>query len=236
MINKVSLENLYKADHGWRDYRLHFSYAEYSNPSRENFGVLNALNDETLQPSMGFDDHPHHEMEIIAYCVHGELSHRDSLGNQQTIRRGDVQYMCAGSGIIHAEMNASTDESTRFINIWIQPSEKGLTPTYGSKSFAEDDRHNRLLQIVSGKEGNGALHINQDANIYVSEVDKGKQLMVALQDKRQAYLLCVEGSLNINGIELKTSEAIEMAGETLLTLDTLEDSHLLMVEMVENRL
>ena len=236
MINKVSLESLYEADYGWRDYRLHFSYAEYSNPAREQFGVLHALNDETLQPSKGFDDHPHHEMEIIAYCVHGELTHRDSLGNQQTIRRGDVQYMCAGSGITHAEMNASTDETIRFINIWIQPSEKGLTPQYRSKSFAEDERHNKLLQVVSGKELNGALRINQDANIFVSELDKGEQLMVALQDKRQAYLLCVEGSLNINGVELMTREAIEITGETQLTLDALEDSHLLMVEMVENKL
>jgi hypothetical protein len=234
MLNKVSIENLFHADHGWREYRLHFSFAEYSNPAREQFGVLNALNDETLQPNQGFDDHPHHEMEIIAYCVHGELTHRDSTGNQNTIKRGDVQYMCAGSGVTHAEMNTSTDESMRFINIWIQPSENGLTPTYRSKSFAEDDRHNKLLQVVSGKDVNGVLRINQDANIFVSEVDKGQQLTVGLQDRRQAYLLCVEGSLNINGIELMTSEAIEVAGETQLTLNALEDSHLLMVEMFEN--
>ena len=236
MLNKVSKENLFHADHGWREYRLHFSFAEYSNPAREQFGVLNALNDETLQPNRGFEDHPHHEMEIIAYCVYGELTHRDSLGNQNTIKRGDVQYMCAGYGVTHAEMNASTDESIRFINIWIQPSEKGLTPTYKSKRFAEYDRHNKLLQVVSGKEVNGTLRINQDANIFVSEVDKGQQLMVPLQDGRQAYLLCVEGSLNINGTELMMGEAIEIAGENQLTLDALEDSHLLMVEMFENNL
>ena len=234
MLNKVSLENLFHADHGWREYRLHFSFAEYNNPARKQFGVLNALNDETLQPSRGFDDHPHHEMEIIAYCVHGRLTHRDNFGNQNTIKRGDVQYMCAGSGVIHAEMNASTNESIRFINIWIQPNENGLTPAYRSKSFAEDDRHNKLLQVVSGKEVNGTLRINQDTNIFVSEVDKGQQLMVALQDGRQAYLLCIEGLLNINGIELRMGEAIEITGETQLTLDALEDSHLLMVEMAEN--
>ena len=195
--------------------------------------MLHALNDETLQPSNGFDDHPHHEMEIIAYCVHGELTHRDNLGNKNTIKRGDVQYMCAGSGITHAEMNASTAESIRFINVWIQPREKGLTPTYRSMSFTEVDRRNKLLQVVSGREGNGALRINQDANIFVSEVDKGQQLIVALEDGRQAYLLCVEGSLNVNGIELTMGEAIEIAGETQLTLSAHKDSHLLMVEMVE---
>jgi redox-sensitive bicupin YhaK (pirin superfamily) len=234
MLNKVSIENLFYADHGWREYRLHFSFAEYNNPTREQFGVLNALNDETLQPSKGFEDHPHHEMEIIAYCVHGRLTHRDSLGNQNTIQRGDVQYMCAGSGVIHAEMNPSTNESIRFINIWIQPNENEITPTYKFKSFAEDDRHNKLLQIVSGKEVNGTLRINQDANIFVSEVDKGQQLMVALQDGRQAYLLCIEGFLNINDIELVMGEAIEITGETQLTLDALEDSHVLMVEMADN--
>jgi hypothetical protein len=234
MLNKVSIENLFHADHGWREYRLHFSFAEYRNPAREQFGVLNALNDETLQPNRGFEDHPHHEMEIIAYCVHGEITHRDSFGNQNTIKRGDIQYICAGSGVTHAEMNTSTDESMRFINIWIQPSEKGLTPHYRSKSFAEDARYNKLLHIVSGKEVNGALRINQDANIFVSEVDKGRQSMVPLQDGRQAYLLCIEGSLSINGVELMMGEAIEITGENQLTLDALEDSHLLMVEMAEN--
>jgi hypothetical protein len=173
-------------------------------------------------------------MEIVAYCVHGALTHRDNLGNENTIKRGDVQYMCAGSGIIHAEMNPSNDESMRFINIWIQPNENGFTPTYRSISFAEDERHNKLLQVVSGEEMNGTLQINQDANIFVSEVDKGQQLMVALQDGRQANLLCIEGSLSINGVELMMGEAIEITGENQLTMDALEDSHLLMVEMAEN--
>ncbi len=235
MLNKVSLENLFHADLGWRAYRLHFSYAEYSNSTREHFGVLHALNDETLLPSEGFDDHPHREMEIIAYCVNGELTHRDSLGNQQTIRRGDVQYLCAGSGITHAEMNTSSNVSMRFINIWIQPSEKGLDPYYKSRSFTEEDRHNKLLQVVSGKEVNGALRINQDANIFVSEVDKGKRLTFNIEDGRQAYLVCIEGYFYTNGIELTTGEAIEIIGETHLWLESLEDSHLLLVEMVENQ-
>jgi redox-sensitive bicupin YhaK (pirin superfamily) len=236
MIKKITLGNLYQADFGWRAYRFHFSYAEYDNPARDHFGVLNALNDETLQPREGFDDHPHEEMEIIAYCVHGELTHRDNLGNQDTIRRGDVQYMCAGSGIIHAELNPSAAESIRFINIWIKPSEKGLTPYYRSKHFAESDRHNKLLQVVSGEEKDGVLQINQDANIFVSEIEKGEKLSVAIREGRQAYLLCIEGALRINGIELMTGEAAEIAHEPRLWLDSLEDSHLLMVEMGENTL
>jgi hypothetical protein len=233
MINKVSSKDLYHVDNGWRSYRLHFSYADYEDPSRKRFGVLRALNDETLQPANGFEDHPHHEMEIITYCIHGELDHHDSFGNQDTLRPGDVQYTCAGTGINHAEMNVSPDQSMRFLNIWIQPNQPGLTPHYESKHFTETDRHNQLLQIVSGEDGNGALRIHQDANIYVSQMDRGHQLSATLQANRQAYIVCIEGTLAINGVEIMTYEGLEIAGETRLILKAIEDSHLLMVEVEE---
>lgn len=231
MIKKINANELFVTEENWRVSRYHFSYADYHNASNLQYGVLRALNDETIQPSKGFDSHPHDEMEIISYCVQGELTHRDDMGNDVTIRGGDAQYMCAGSGIMHAEMNASMDQPLRFMQIWILPNEQGLIPHYDHKKFFKGDRINRWLQVASSEGLNGALQINQDASVFVSEITKGEQVEFSLQKNRMSYLTCIEGVLHLNDITLTKHESAEIAGEAQLIFKALEDTHLLMIEM-----
>jgi len=234
MLKHIPLEHLPVTDYGWFVRRFHLSFAEYDNPERVQFGVLSALNDDTIQPGAGFETHPHQDAELISYCVEGQLAHIDSMGHQQILRRGDVQYLRTGSGMTHAEMNHSPDKSLRFLQIWIAPDEMGLPPHYRQHSFPEGARRNKLLQIASGERMDGVIQIHQDANVFVSEIEAGKAVPAVIEDGRQVYLVCVEGALAVNGMELKPCESIEISGEAQLTLQALEDAHLLMVEMAES--
>jgi redox-sensitive bicupin YhaK (pirin superfamily) len=233
VIKKITSEELFITQEDWRTSRYHFSFADYNDPTNNRYGVLRALNDELIQPNSGFDPHPHDEMEIVSYCVQGELSHSDSMGNQGIVRRGDVQYMCAGSGVTHAEMNESTNQTLRFVQIWILPNQPGLSPQYGQMDLPKESRQNRLLKIASGSRVDGAFQINQDANIYVSEIQKGKQIQFEQSENRQNYLVCVEGNMEINGIELMQHEAVRISGETRLLFTAMEDAHLLLIEMAQ---
>ncbi len=197
----------------------------------ERFGVLEALNDFVVENSQGFKPHPHQEMEIISYCVEGELTHGDDMGKKNTLKRGDVQYLCAGSGVVHSEMNASADCELRFLQIWISPEKSGLPPAYRSRRYSRDARRNKLLHIVSGDAHDGVIQIAQDANIYVAELEQHERLEFSNHHDRQAYLVCLEGGVVVNDVELNKRDALKINGEVLLDLTAHEDSHFLMVEM-----
>ncbi|GMT42137.1 MAG: hypothetical protein IEMM0002_0548 [bacterium] len=232
-LNKIESKSLFHARHGWLESRFHFSFSEYFNPDNMQFGVLRVLNDDLVRPQTGFGTHPHQDMEIVSYCIDGELTHSDSMGYKETLKRGDVQYMSAGTGITHSEMNESGDKTLRFLQIWILPNKNGLTPQYGSRRFLKVDRHNRFLHVVSGKTDNEAITINQDVNIYAAEIDAGKQLEFENQENRQIYLVCIKGALAVNDVALKSRDALEIKESAKLIFKALEDSHLLMVEMAK---
>jgi len=235
MKRKIPAQNIHVGDYDWHIGRFHFPFADYEDPENGPFGVLQALNDFELEPATGFKTHPHDEMEIISYCVEGSLDHEDNSGNKNTIGRGDVQYLCAGTGVTHSEMNAAIDGSLRFLQIWITPNKKGLTPNYRSMKFSKNTRKNELQLVVSGEVVESAIKIHQDANIYVAELEKLKQMTIAIRERRQSYLFCLEGSLAGNGVDLISYDALKLWGKESLTLTALEDSHILMVEMaIEN--
>jgi len=233
-LNKIESKNLFLAEHGWLKSRFHFSFAEYYNAKNMQFGVLRVLNDDLVQPKTGFGTHPHQNMEIVSYCIDGELTHADSMGSKETLKRGDVQYMSAGTGITHSEMNDNEDTTLRFLQIWILPNKDGLTPQYGSRKFEKADRHNKFFHVVSGPSDKASIKINQDANIYVSEIDAGKNLEFTNQENRQIYLVCIEGTLAMNDVTLKSRDALEINKSAQLTFKAIEDSHLLMLEMAKN--
>jgi len=233
MKRKIPAGSIYAGDYGWHTGRFHFSFADYEDSENGPFGVLQALNDFELEPGAGFGTHPHEEMEIISYCVEGTLEHVDNMGNRNTIGRGDVQYLCAGSGVNHSEMNSTIDGSLRFVQIWISPNKTGLSPNYRSKKFSKNSRKNEFQLVVSGETLDNAIEIHQDANIYIAELEKHKQMAITNHDRRQSYLLCLEGSLAGNGFELISCDALKLWGEECLTLTALEESHLLMVEMAK---
>ncbi len=229
MIKKIPFESLYLADHGWLKSRFHFSFAEYSDPENISYGPLRVMNDDIVTPHNGFAMHPHENMEIISYVIRGELTHKDSMGNEESLGRGAVQYMSAGTGVMHSETNNGENE-VRLIQTWILPKEKGLTPQYGSKTFAFGERHNKWLHLVGPEWSDAAVIIYQDANMYVSEIDAGQALTFELQDNRQLYVKVMEGKANINGIVFAPGDAAKVEDE-LLHVEAASDLHILLVEM-----
>jgi redox-sensitive bicupin YhaK (pirin superfamily) len=231
MLTKIPCERTYCFDTGSYVERFHFPFGDYQDPANSSFGVLNALNDFYIQPGAGFPSHSHEEMEIISYCVEGELTHMDGIHNRHVLGRGDVQYVCAGSGIVHSEMNKSAGAYLRFLQIWITPANDQLEPKYRSKRYPEKGRRNRLLHIASGEKIDDVIHIAQDANIYVSEIDKGKRVDFSNEAARQSYLLCLEGEINVNGFNLAGQDAMKVPEKNDLQLNAVKDSHLLVIEM-----
>jgi quercetin 2,3-dioxygenase len=234
MLSKVPARQIFRGDYGWHVGRFHFSFANYKDPENNSFGNLITFNDFILQPGSGFETHSHQEVEIISYCVDGELVHEDSLGNKDIIKRGEMQYTCAGSGITHSERNYSCDRPLRFIQIWIRPNSKGLSPRYHSTHFNRSDRLNKFLLIASGQSIENVTRINQDSNIFVSEIQVGRQLGLDNLSGRKVYLVCLEGALQVNTMTLNTGDALKIWGELGLTLTAIEDVHVVLVEIPAN--
>lgn len=229
MLKKLPKENMGKSDLGWLESRFHFSFAEYRNPNNMNFGVLRVLNDDLIHPRSGFDTHPHANMEIISYIIDGEITHKDSLGNSETLKRGEVQYLSAGDGIYHSEHNLHQTKDLRLLQIWILPPQSGLPRLYGSHKFSEVEKDNKLLKIVSSQNGDSKIKIYQDINIFVSEFDK--KLEYKVEKDRQVYFVQIEGKADINGVVLENGDAMEIVDEEKLTINPITKSHILFVEM-----
>jgi quercetin 2,3-dioxygenase len=229
MLRKIDSNHMGRSNHGWLRSIFHFSFADYFNPDNINFGVLRVINDDLIAPQTGFDLHPHADMEIISYVVDGELTHADSMRNQNTIGRGHVQYMSAGTGVFHSEHNLG-DNLARLLQIWIFPDKKGYSPNYGDYQFHWEDRKNKWLHMVSSTEGNAPIKIHQDANVYSLELDKDKEISFPVKEGRQAYVVQIEGSSTSNNIELVARDAMEIVEEDFL-IKAKETSHFLMIEM-----
>lgn len=230
MLKKLDAKNMFLSNLGWLKSRFHFSFAEYRNFNNMNFGVLRVLNDDLVDAREGFGTHPHKNMEIISYVVNGELTHQDSMGNKETLTRGEVQYMSAGTGITHSEMNEA-DEKLRFLQIWIIPPKENTKPIYGSHRFKEEERTNKLLNIVSSQSGDAAIKVHQDIKIFVSQLDSNKEINVNIPKDRQIYFIQIEGSSSINGVELNEADAIEITEESKFNVKALCQSHFLFIEM-----
>jgi len=193
----------------WLESYHTFSFASYHNPDRMSFGQMRVLNDDYIKPSTGFDPHSHQNMEIITIPLEGSLFHQDHLGNRSTIKKGEVQIMSAGTGIMHSEHNPSGDESVNLFQIWIFPKEKQIMPRYGQKAFSENDRINQLQCVVSPDERNGSLWINQDAYIYLAKLDQGKSIDYQLQNSSSGiFLMSINGNLEIGNHSLTKRDAI----------------------------
>ena len=229
MLTRYPKQQLGSADHGWLKSLFHFSFADYYNPERMGFGALRVVNDDLVAPGAGFEMHPHRDMEIISYVIDGSLTHGDSLGNKNAISRGHIQYMSAGTGIMHSEHNRG-NETLRFLQIWLKPDIKGLTPKYGDYGFKPEQRKNQLLQMVSPVSGTAPVRINTDANLYTIELDAGRSLEFPVLAGRQAYLVQVEGKAEINAIPLLPKDALASVEESL-TIKAVEDCHVVILEM-----
>lgn len=230
MLRKIDHESMGHGDQGWLKSIFHFSFANYYNPQNMNFGVLRVLNDDLIAGQTGFDLHPHKDMEIISYVIEGQVTHGDTMGNENTITRGHVQYMSAGTGVYHSEFNLG-DSTGRFLQLWILPDKKGHTPQYGDVRFDWDLRTNQWLKIVSGQQGEGPIKIHQDVNVYVTDILASNSLELEVGPGRQAYLIQIEGASDINGVTLNERDALEIIEETIKIQTHHEHAHIMVIEM-----
>ncbi len=192
-----------EANHGWLHSRHTFSFANYYNPERIHFGVLRVLNDDYIAPGMGFGTHPHDNMEIISIPLEGDLEHRDSMGNVAVIRHGDVQVMSAGSGITHSEYNKNEDKPGKFLQIWVFPNKKNVTPRYDQITLDLKERHNRLQQILSPSPDDDGVWIHQDAWFHMGRFDKGLSLRYDFRKPGNGlYVFVLSGDVTVDGTEL----------------------------------
>lgn len=233
MLKKIKKKDMGTSNLGWLESRFHFSFAEYRNPENIHFGVLRVLNDDIVHPKTGFDLHPHQNMEIISYIVKGEITHKDSMGNSETLKKGEVQYLSAGDGIYHSEHNNKETKELRLLQIWILPPRESLPKLYGSWKFKKEERKNKLLHIVSSLNGNSKIKIYQDVNFFVSELEKSKKLEFNIKEKRQIYFVQIEGISRINDIEIEEGDALEITKESKIDIKALINSHFLFIEMKE---
>lgn len=218
------------AQHGWLDSHHTFSFADYYDPKHSNFRALRVINEDRVAPEMGFGMHPHRDMEIITYVISGALRHRDSMGNSAVMRRGDVQRISAGKGILHSEVNDSATEPVHFLQIWITPDHKDAKPGYAEKSFAQVEL-NRLHLITSKTGDQGAIAINQDANLYLGKLETGHSLEQPLDEKRHAWVQVIRGALLANGTELKSGDAAAFSQVSSLKFEAREAADFLLFDL-----
>lgn len=220
-----------QADHGWLKSAHSFSFADYHDPQFMGWGNLRVINEDRVAPGMGFGTHSHRDMEIISYVLSGELAHRDSLGNVETIPPGDVQRMSAGSGVTHSEFNHAKAQETHFLQIWIQPSQRGIPPGYEQRTIPEEDKRGRLLSVASAPGRGGLVSMQADATIYAGLFDGDERAELALSPDRKAYVHLIQGSLVVNGFELTTGDALMLAEEHRIDVSNGKSAEVLVFEL-----
>lgn len=222
-------ESLGAANHGWLDAHHHFSFADYYDPARMNWGAIRVWNDDIIQPQSGFPPHPHADMEIVTYVRTGAITHKDSLGNEGRTEAGDVQVMSAGSGIRHAEYNLENEATTLF-QIWIMPNRTGGSPSWGAKPFPKDSRTGAWQVLASGMEGDSdALPIRTNARVVGATIKAGESLSYEVGAGRYAYLVPATGAIEIDGHRANARDGVAIK-EGLIAVKALEDSEIVLVD------
>jgi len=219
------------ADHGWLRSFHTFSFADYHDPRHMGFGALRVINEDRIQAGTGFGTHGHRDMEIISYVLDGALAHEDSMGNGSSIVPGDVQRMSAGRGVMHSEYNHAPDGVTHFLQIWIEPSVRGIDPSYEQKHFAPGDKRGRLRLVASPDGRDGSVTIHQDAALYAALLDGAERATHALAPGRRAYVHVARGRLSVNGQTLEAGDALKLSAEPQVVLERGVDAEVLLFDL-----
>jgi hypothetical protein len=223
------------ANHGWLDTYHTFSFANYYNPERMHFGVLRVLNDDRVAPGQGFGTHPHDNMEIISIPLEGDLEHKDSMGNVTVIREGDVQVMSAGTGIFHSEYNKNEDREVKFLQIWVYPNQKNITPRYDQISIRDVEKKNSFYQILSPHSGDQGVWIYQDAWFHLGNLDKGTLAEYRIQKEGNGiYVFVLEGEAEIDGATLKKRDGMGIWETERIPVQANTDVKVLLMEVPMN--
>jgi redox-sensitive bicupin YhaK (pirin superfamily) len=219
------------ADHGWLNSKHSFSFADYYDPKRMGYGNLRVINEDRIAPGTGFGTHGHRDMEIISYVLEGALAHKDNLGNGAAILPGDVQRMSAGRGVLHSEQNHAPKDTTHFLQIWIEPSVRGIDPGYEQKHFSAADKRGRLRLVASPDAREGSVRLHADASLYAGLLDGAEAAQLPLAPPRKAYVHLVRGGLRVNGHDLVAGDAALIDGEALLNLSNGRDAEVLVFDL-----
>ena len=207
------------ADHGWLRSYHSFSFADYFDPEHVEFGALRVINEDRVVPGKGFGTHAHQDMEILSYVLDGKLAHKDSIGTGSVIEPGDVQRMSAGTGVRHSEFNPSADQTVHFLQIWIQPSERGIPPSYEQKHFDAEAKRGRLRLVASPDGRDGSVTIHQDAYVYAGLINAEESAVHVLKSGRRAYVHVARGTIHVNGEALSVGDAAMLTGESEVRLE-----------------
>ena len=219
------------ARHGWLDSYHSFSFADYHDPAWMGWGNLRVINEDRIAPGTGFGTHGHRDMEIVSYVLSGELAHQDNMGNGTSIPPGDVQRMSAGRGVMHSEYNHAPASTTQFLQIWIEPSQRGIAPGYEQKTFADADKRGALRLLASPDGAHNSVTIHADARMYAGLFDGAEAATLPLAPGRKAYVHLVRGHLTVNGQPLKAGDAVAMNDETKVQMSAGQQAEVLVFDL-----
>jgi redox-sensitive bicupin YhaK (pirin superfamily) len=206
-------------NHGWLETHHTFSFASYHDPDQMGFRSLRVMNEDFVAPGRGFGKHPHENMEIVTYVLEGALEHRDSLGNGEILSAGEFQRMSAGTGITHSEFNPSPQQKVHLYQIWLFPDREGIKPSYEQKRFTDTEQRNRLCLVASPDTAAGSLRIHQDARIYLTRLDDGREVRHELAAGRGAWLQVLRGSVTVGTAQLSAGDGAAISDQSLVTIE-----------------
>jgi redox-sensitive bicupin YhaK (pirin superfamily) len=219
VINVRSAAQRGHANHGWLDSFHTFSFADYYDPAHMGFRSLRVINEDRVEPGRGFGAHPHRDMEIVTYVLEGGIRHNDSMGTGSVIEPGDVQRMSAGTGVTHSEYNASRTDPVHFLQIWLEPSQRGITPSYEQKSFSAEEKRGRLRVVASPDARDGSIAIHNDTVLYAGLFAAGEAAELELSPQRHAWVHVARGSVKVNGKELHAGDAVALSDEPVVRVE-----------------
>jgi len=231
MITLRKADDRGHANHGWLDSFHSFSFADYYDPAHMGFGPLRVINEDRVEPGMGFGTHGHRDMEIVSYVLDGELEHKDSMGTGSIIVPGDVQRMSAGKGVQHSEFNPSRERKVHFLQIWIEPAVRGIAPSYEQANVPAAAKRGRLAPIAGPQGAGAAVTIHQDARLYAALLDGAERVTHALAPGRRAYVHVARGRVRVNGEPLAAGDAAKLEGEGAIALDQGEAAEVLLFDL-----
>ena len=220
-----------KGDHGWLKSRHSFSFGDYYDPANESFGALRVINEDWIAGGAGFPPHPHRDMEIVTYILGGAIAHKDNTGGGGTIRPGEIQRMSAGSGIVHAEFNASPTEECHLLQIWIMPSKRGIAPGYEQKAIDPASVQNKFARIAAPEPRENEVRLVQDAEIWAAKLDAGVEAIHVLEAGRKAWLHVAKGEVSIGNDVLKAGDAAAITDQTQIAVKSNAESEILLFDL-----
>jgi redox-sensitive bicupin YhaK (pirin superfamily) len=231
MIEVFPAESRYQKDLGWLKVKLSFSFGDYFDPNNTAFGVMRVCNDDEVAAGLGFGPHPHSDMEIVTVVLAGAVRHEDNLGNIKVTSVGEVQRMTAGSGIIHAEYNDSATEKLRALQLWFMPSELGMKPSFEIGRYEQADLKNALLPVLDPFGSEHTVKIHQDMTLYLSRLDKGKELVFQQEEGRRSFIFIIEGGITVNESLISEGDTARIESQSHLIIRAEKDAFLMLIDL-----